>query len=101
MSKIQKRSNSEYVLCSETLPTARMKASKLMRHQKTNHNETVTKRFEFFRRKRDQTKQQKRECVKVTERSPAVLKASIVIVFHTAKSMKPHTETKKLFLRLL
>jgi hypothetical protein len=39
-------------------------------------------------------KQQKRVFAKVAERSPAVLKASIVIALHTVKSVKPHTETE-------
>jgi hypothetical protein len=56
-----------------------MKPSKLMRHQKTKDNKTVTKRIEVFRHKRDQLKQQLRVLSIVAETNPAVLKASIAI----------------------
>jgi hypothetical protein len=99
MDKHKKPSNSECVLCSQALPNASMKPSKLMRHQKTKHNnKTATKRIEFFRRKRDQMKQEQRVFSKVAETNPAVLKASIPIALRKVKSLKPHTKAEDLIL---
>jgi hypothetical protein len=59
MDKLQKPSHLECVLCPQALPDASMKPSKLMRHQKTKHNnKTATKQIEFFRREHDKMKQE-------------------------------------------
>jgi hypothetical protein len=99
MDKVQKPSNSEPVICSMALSNASMKPSKLMRHQKTKHNNKIeTKRIEFFRRKRDRMEQQQRGFPKVAETDPAVLKASVAIALRTVKSVKPHTKAEELIL---
>jgi hypothetical protein len=64
-----------------------MKPSKLMRHHKTKHNETVSKSIEFFRRKRDQMKQQQRMFAKVAKTNPAALKESTAIDLRIVKSI--------------
>lgn len=86
------------VLCLEVLANASMKPSKLIRHQKTKHSDTILKPIQFFQHKRDQMQQQQGSFVKIATINSASLKVSFEVALRIAKAKKPHNIAEELIL---
>lgn len=86
------------LVCMEVLANASMKPSKLMRHARTKHAETLKKPIEFFQRKRDEVCKQQSRFIKSATFNSAALKASFDVALRIAKAKKPHTIAEELIL---
>lgn len=86
------------VICSKILANASMKPSKLARHQKTKHSNTVGKPVEFFKHKCEGLKKQTMGFKNFTTLKSSGLKASYEVALRVAKAKKPHTIAEELIL---
>ena len=86
------------VICSEVLANASMKPSKLLRHARTKHADTLEKPIEFFKRKGDDLKKQKFRFSETVSLNSAALKASFDVSLRISKAKKPHTIGESLIL---
>ncbi|KAL4083263.1 hypothetical protein QTP88_028593 [Uroleucon formosanum] len=84
------------VICGIVLANASLKPNKLLRHLETNHNEYRNKTTDFFLRKRDELKINKKNIKSYTTVDKVYLKCSFIAAMHIAKTKKPYNIGEKL-----
>ncbi|CAI6369828.1 unnamed protein product [Macrosiphum euphorbiae] len=70
------------VICGNVLANASLKPNKLLRHLETNHNEYRNKTTDFFLRKRDELKINKKNIKSYTTVDKVYLKCSFIAAMH-------------------
>ena len=83
------------VFCLEVLANASMTPSKLMRHPRTKHKETVGKPLQFFQKKSSGVQKQTGAFRKSTVLNSDGLKALFQVALRVAKAKKNHTHWRK------
>lgn len=86
------------VLCLKTLAADKMKPTKLTRHIEMVHPNYVHKPSEFFERKLDQCRGQKKHFAKATLATAKAQLASYKIAYRIAQCKKPHTIAEELII---
>jgi len=84
------------VICGNVLANASLKPNKLLRHLETNHNEYRNKTTDFFLRKRDELKINKKNIKSYTTVDKVYLKCSFIAAMHIARTKKPYNIGEKL-----
>jgi len=79
------------VICAAVLGKEAMKPSRLIRHLNTKHSDLVNKNIEFFMRKRDALKIEKKIISQASTTDNSLLMASYLISLQTAKCKKPYS----------
>lgn len=79
------------VICATVLGNEAMKPSRLTRHLNTNHSDLVNKPIEFFMRKRDALKIEKKIISQASTTDTSLLTASYLISLQIAKCKKPYS----------
>ena len=78
----------ECVICATVLGNEAMKPSRLIRHLNTKHSDLVNKAIEFFVRKRDALKIEKKIISQASTTDTSLLTASYLISLQIAKCKK-------------
>ena len=87
---------SQCVICAAVLGSEAMKPSLHIRHLNTKRSDLVNKPIEFFMRKRDAFKIEKKIISQASATDTSLLKASYLISLQIAKCKKPYSIGEKL-----
>jgi len=82
---------SQCVICATVVGNEAMKPSRLIRHLNAKHSNLVNKPTEFFMRKRDALKIEKKIISKASTTDTSLLTASYLISLQIAKCKKPYS----------
>ncbi|KAL4141935.1 hypothetical protein QTP88_004478 [Uroleucon formosanum] len=89
------------VICGILLANASLKPNKHLRHLETNHNEYRNITTDFFLRKRDELKINKKNIKSYTTVDKVYLKCSFIAAMHIAKTKKPYNIDDTIHKRIL
>lgn len=86
------------VICKATLSNDAMKPSKMLRHLETKHPHLKEKSEDFFKRKQEEMKYQKKMMHSTVTGNEALMKASYLLSYNISKCQAPFTSGEKLIM---